>query len=87
MGHFSIPPYHEHAPKNKKLDLGILQHLEQLLGLGLGWGISAYPSTMNVAPKNKKLDSGILQHLEQLLGLGLEWVISACPYYECCTQK
>ena len=27
--------------KNKKLDLGILQHLEQLVGLG--WGISAYP--------------------------------------------
>ena len=55
--------------KNEKLDLGILQHVEQLLGLG--WVISAYPSTMNVAPKNEKLDLRILQHLEQLLGLGL----------------
>ena len=45
---------------HKKLDLGILQHLEQLLGLGLGWIISAYPPTMNVIPKNKKLDLGIL---------------------------
>ena len=25
--------------QNEKLDLGILQHLEQLLGLGLGWSI------------------------------------------------
>ena len=50
----------------------MLQHLEQLLGLGLGWGISAYPLTMNVTPNNKKLDLGILQHLEQLLGLA--WV-------------
>ena len=39
------------APKNEKLDLGILQHLEQLLGLG--WVISAYHQTMNVAPKNE----------------------------------
>ena len=31
------------APKNEKLDLGILLHLEQLLGLGLGWVILAYP--------------------------------------------
>ena len=58
------------APKNKNLDLGILQHLEQLIGLGLGWVISAYPQTMNIAPKNKKLDLGILWHLEQLSGLG-----------------
>ena len=41
------------TPKNKKLDLGILQHLEQLLGLGLGWVISAYPPTVNIAPKMK----------------------------------
>ena len=70
--------YTKHVtPKNEKLDLGILQHLEQLLGLG--WGISAYPPTMNITPKNKKLDLGILQHLEQVLGLGLEWGISAYP--------
>ena len=41
------------TPKNKKLDLVILQHLEPLLGLGLGWVISAYSYTMNVAPKMK----------------------------------
>ena len=67
------------TPKYKKLDLGILQHLEQFSGLGLGWVISAYPPTMNITPKNKKLDLGILQHLEKLLGLGLRWVISAYP--------
>ena len=77
VGHFSIPPTMNIAPKNEKLDLGILQHLEQLLGLGLGRVISAYPPTMNVTPKNKKLDLGILQHLEQLLGLG--WIILAYP--------
>ena len=65
------------APKNEKLDLGILQHSKQLLGLGLGWVISAYPPTMNITPKDDKLDLGILKHLEQLLGLG--WVISAYP--------
>ena len=65
--------------KNKKLDLDILQHLEKLLGLGLGWVISAYHPTMKITPKNKKLDLGILQHLEQLLGLGLGWGISAYP--------
>ena len=59
------------------MHLGILQHLEQLFGLGLGWGISAYSPTMNIAPNNKKLDLGILQYLEQLLGLG--WDISAYP--------
>ena len=47
------------TPKNKKLDLGILQYLEQLLGLGLWWFISAYPPTMNITPKNEKLDLGI----------------------------
>ena len=67
------------APKNEKLDLDILQHLEQLLGLGLGWVISAYPPTMNVTPKNKKLDLGILWHSEQLLWLGLGWSISVYP--------
>ena len=60
-------------PKNKKLDIGILQHLEQLLGLRLVSVISACPPTMNITPKNKKLDLGILQHFEQLLGL--EWGI------------
>ena len=55
----------------------MLQHLEQLLGLG--WGISAYPQTMNLTPKNKKLDLGILSHLEQLFKLGLQWGISASP--------
>ena len=54
------------TPKSEKLDLGILRHLEQLLGLELGWGISAYPTTLNIAPKSEKLDLGILQHLEQL---------------------
>ena len=58
--HFSIPLSMNITPKNEKLDLGILQHLEQLLGLGLGWVISAYPPTMNVTPKNEKLDLGIL---------------------------
>ena len=43
------------TPKNKKLDLGILQHLEQLLGLGLGWVIFSIPPTKHVT----------------LLGLGL----------------
>ena len=33
-------------PKNKKLDLGILQHLEQLLGLG--WVIFSIPPTKHV---------------------------------------
>ena len=33
----------------------MLQHLEQLLGLGLGWGISAYPLTMNVTLNKKKV--------------------------------
>ena len=61
------------APKNEKLDLGILQHLEQFLGLG--WVNFSMPPTMNVASKNEKLDLGILQHFEQLLGLG--WGISA----------
>ena len=34
VGHFSIPPTKHAAPKNEKLDLDILQPLEQLLGLG-----------------------------------------------------
>ena len=72
VGDFQHTPTKHVKPKNEKLDLGILCHLEQLLGLG--WVISVYPPTMNVAPKNKKLDLGILQPLEQLLGLG--WVIS-----------
>ena len=41
LGIFSTPPTKHVTPKNEKLDLGILQHLEQLLGLG--WGISIYP--------------------------------------------
>ena len=41
-GIFSIPLTKHVTPKNEKFDLGILQHLEQLLGLGLGWVISAY---------------------------------------------
>ena len=55
--------YFQHTPnqachtQNEKLDLGILQHLKQLLGLG--W-VQHTPETMNVAPKNKKLDLGIL---------------------------
>ena len=53
---FSITPTKHVTLKNKRLDLGILQHLEQLLWLGLGWVISAYPPTMNITPKNKKLD-------------------------------
>ena len=41
MGHFSIPPQTMNiTPKNKSLDLDILQHLEQLLGLG--WVISVH---------------------------------------------
>ena len=79
-GHFSILPTINVAPKNEKLDLGILWHLEQLLGLG--WVISAYPPTMNITPKNEKLDLGILQHLEQLLGLG--WVIFSIPPNQAC---
>ena len=59
------------------MDSGLLGQLEQLLGLGLGCVISAYPQTMNATSKNEKLDLGILWHLEQLLGLG--WVISAYP--------
>ena len=43
VGHFSIPSTMNIAPKNEKLDLGILRHLEQHLGLGLGWVIPAYP--------------------------------------------
>ena len=76
------------APKNEKMDLGILQHLEKLLGSELGWVISAYPPTMNIAPKNEKLDLGILQHLEHFqhapnlachtLGLGLG--LSTCRH-------
>ena len=74
-GIFSTPPIKHVTPRNKKLDLGILQHLEQVLGLG--WVISAYPPNMNITPKNKKLHLGILQHLEQVLRLG--WDISAYP--------
>ena len=51
VGHFSIPPTTNIAPKNKKLDLGILWHLEQLLGLG--WIISAYPQPRTLHPKMK----------------------------------
>ena len=40
VGHFSISPIMNVTPENEKLDLGIMQHLEQLLGLG--WVISAY---------------------------------------------
>ena len=43
----------------------MLQHLEQLLGLG--WVISAYPNQA-CHTQNEKLDLGMLQHLEQLLG-------------------
>ena len=63
------------TPKNKKLDLGILQHLEQLLGVIVRMGHLSIPPTMNVTPKNKRLDLGILQHLEQILGLELGWGI------------
>ena len=45
VGNFNIPPIMNVTPKNEKLDLAILQHLEQLLGLGLGWVISAYPQS------------------------------------------
>ena len=31
VGHLSIPPTMNITPKNEKLDLGILQHLEQLI--------------------------------------------------------
>ena len=65
-GIFSISPTKHVTPKNEKLDLGILWHLEQLLGLA--WVISAYPPTMNITPKSEKLDLGMLWHLEQLLG-------------------
>ena len=41
VGDFQHTPTKYVTPKNEKLDLGILQHLEQLLGLG--WVISAYP--------------------------------------------
>ena len=60
LGYFQHTPSNHVTPKNKKLDLSILQHLEQLSGLG--WVISAYPPTMNVTPKSKKLDLGILQY-------------------------
>ena len=79
VGYFQHTPNQACHTQNEKLDLCILQHLEQLLRLGLGWVISAYPQTMNIASKNENLDLGILQHLEQLLGLGLGWVISAYP--------
>ena len=65
-GIFSIPPTKHVTPKNEKLDLDILQHLEQLLGLALRWVISAYHPTMNITPKNEKLDLDILQHLEPM---------------------
>ena len=39
---FQHTPNKHVTPKNEKLDLGILRHLEQLLGLGLGWVISVY---------------------------------------------
>ena len=53
------------APKNEKLGLGILQNLEQLLGLGLRWVILAYPQ-----PSMSHFYSWVrVKHLE--LGLGL----------------
>ena len=76
VGHFIIPPTRNVAPSNEKLDLGIFQHSEQLLGLGLGWCISSYPN-QECHTQNKKLYLGILQHSEQLLGLGLGWAISS----------
>ena len=63
------------TPKNQKLYLGILQHLEQLLGVRVRVGHLSIPPTMNIALKNEKLDLDILQHLKQLLGLGLGWGI------------
>ena len=32
VGHFSIPPTMNVTPKNEKLDLGILQHVENFKG-------------------------------------------------------
>ena len=83
VGDFSIPLMMNVAPKNEKLDLGILWHLEQLLWLTFGTtfrvrvGHFSIPPTMNVTTENEKLDLGILWHLEQLLGWG--WVILAYP--------
>ena len=46
VGHFSMYPTMNVAPKNKKLDLCIFQHLEQLLGLE--WVIFGIPQTKHV---------------------------------------
>ena len=70
MEHLSIHPTMNVTPKNKKLYLGILQHLEQLLGVMVRVGHLSIPPTMNITPKNENLDLGILQCLEQLLELG-----------------
>ena len=41
LGDFQYTPNQACHTQNEKLNLGILQHLEQVLGLG--WVISAYP--------------------------------------------
>ena len=60
MGHFSILPQTMHVtPKNKKLDLDILWHLEQLLGLGLGGHFSTHVKRPPKSSKNEMLILGL----------------------------
>ena len=49
----SIPPTMNVSPKNKKLYLGILHHLEELLGVMVRVGHLSIPPTMNITPKMK----------------------------------
>ena len=66
MGHLSIPTTMNVTPNNKKLYLGILQHLEQLLGLGLS-------TWVRVRVKHLGLGLGLRTGLglSTALGLGL----------------
>ena len=62
------------APKNEKLDLGILQHLEQLLGLG--WVIFSIPPTKHITLLGLGLSTFGLGLGLCILGLGLRLGLS-----------
>ena len=90
MGHLSKPPTKHATPKNENLDLGIWQHLKQLLGLELGLVISACPQP---SMSHQKIEVGSrhfatfgttfrvrvrVKHLGIGLGLSTFWVRVNC---------